>query len=115
MFLSGIKCCRNKATAIIKEMSAKIVNDLAKRMQLQPYSISTDGSNDADKKYFPLVVTIEGGDGLVNPELLALPVCQGSATGTNILFWFSFWFEIASIKFTKLNKNCSAVIHNDFQ
>ena len=60
-FFVGIKCCRNKATAIIKEMAAITMNSLA-----------TDGSKEKDKKQFPLVVTVLGGSGLVSAELLAL-------------------------------------------
>ena len=72
---------RSKATAVVKELSAVHMNGLANRMKHQPYSLSTDGSNDADKKLFPIVVTIAGEDGLVHPELLALPFCDSSATG----------------------------------
>ena len=85
-FVSDVKCCRNKATAMIKEMSAMTMGNLAKRMQKLPYSIATDGSNEADKKQFPLVVTIQGDNGLVQAELLALPVCTGSATGEFLNF-----------------------------
>ena len=66
---------------MVKEMSALAMTSLAKRMEKLPWSIATDGSNEKDKKQFPLVVTIEGDDGLIHPELLALPTCDEKATG----------------------------------
>nr|KAG5693497.1 hypothetical protein BaRGS_006487 [Batillaria attramentaria] len=42
-------------------------------MQRQPFSLATDGSNEKEKKYNPIVITIAGSDGLIAPELLALP------------------------------------------
>ena len=41
---------RNKATAVIKEMSAMHMKNLADRMREQPFSVATDGSNDVDRK-----------------------------------------------------------------
>ena len=76
-----MKCCRNKATAVVKEMSAMHMLDLASRMKRQPFSLATDGSNDVDKKQFPLVVRIADHTGAVNSELLAVRVCQGPGTG----------------------------------
>ena len=76
-----MKCCRNKATAVVKEMSALHMADLAERTRQSPFSVATDGSNDADKKQFPVVVRIQGGRGTVNSELLAMRVCMDAATG----------------------------------
>ncbi|KAK7096538.1 hypothetical protein V1264_005823 [Littorina saxatilis] len=81
---ANMKCGRNKATAIVKEMSTMAMADLAERMKRLPWSIATDGSNEKDKKLFPLVVTMEGEDGLVTPQLLAIPNCDKNATGENI-------------------------------
>ena len=66
---------------MIKEMAAITMNNLAQRMQERLYSIATNGSNEKDKKQFPLVITTLGDNGLVSAELLALPVCTESATG----------------------------------
>ena len=73
-------------------------------MKRLPFSLATDGSNDADKKQFPLVVTIEGEDGLVNAELLTLSVCKGSATGENIFDLVNRELEIRNIPW----ENCLA-------
>ena len=84
--ISDYKCGRSKTTAILHELSAQAMDDLSQRMQKQPFSLATDGGNDRGKlKQFPLVVTIEGETGLVNPELLALQPCEGKASGKYIL------------------------------
>ena len=80
--ISGLKCGRSKATAIIKEMAAQVSSDLRKRMQAGPYTLSTDGSNDSEAKQFPSVIrTVNSDNGLVTSEVLSVPVCEGSATG----------------------------------
>ena len=79
---SNMKCGRMKTTAIVKEMASMQMTDLATRMRNQPFSLATDGGNDADKKVFPVVVRIQNDSGAVNAELLSLPVCKSeSATG----------------------------------
>ena len=57
------------------------MHDLAEWMKHQPYSTVTDGSSDADKKQYPMVVRIQGPHGTVNSELMAIEVCDGSSTG----------------------------------
>ncbi|KAK7491635.1 hypothetical protein BaRGS_00017088 [Batillaria attramentaria] len=44
----GLKCGRSKATAMIKEMAAQAASGLQERMRSGPFTISTDGSNDAE-------------------------------------------------------------------
>ena len=64
----------------MREESASI----AERMRKGPYTVSTDGSNDSGSgsKQFPVVVrTINRQTGLVESQMLALPVCNGPATG----------------------------------
>ena len=67
-----------------KNIGQDLKSNLIDRMKSGPVSISTDGSNDEKSKQFPLVVRTVGQDGLVNSELLAVPVVKGSATGENI-------------------------------
>ena len=74
-------CGRNKATAVIKEMSAMHMKNLADRMREQPFSVATDGSNDVDRKQFPIVINIAEPNGTVNSELLGIRICRDSATG----------------------------------
>ena len=78
-------------------MSAMTIGASAKRMRKQPYSIATDCSNEADRKQFPLVVTIQGDNGLVNAELLALPVCTDSATGESFHLYVKMWSVTCNI------------------
>ena len=82
---TGLQCGRSKTTAIVKEMSAMAMADLATTMREKPYSLATDGSNEADAKQFPLVVrtfdVTDGQLGCVTTQLLALRDCEGSATG----------------------------------
>ncbi|KAL3831791.1 hypothetical protein ACJMK2_023495 [Sinanodonta woodiana] len=81
----GMQCGRSKTTAIVKHLAATAKLTLSDRMRTGPFSISTDGSNDADAKKFPIVVrTFNEETGQVCSELLAMPVCQGSASGENI-------------------------------
>lgn len=79
--LSALKCCRMKATAMIKEMAAQTSTALVNRMRSGPYSLSTDGSNDAESKQYPLVIRTVAESGLVTSEVLSVPVCKGSSSG----------------------------------
>ena len=54
---------------------------MAERTRQFPFSVATDGSNDADKKQFPVVICVQGGQGTVNSELLAMRECMNAATG----------------------------------
>lgn len=77
-----MKCGRNKATAMIAEMATIQQKSLEERMKSGPFTISTDGSNDNISKQYPMVVrTIDPNSGLVNSELLSVPICTESATG----------------------------------
>jgi hypothetical protein len=58
---------------------------LCERMRNNPYTISTDGSNDSGSKQYPLVVrTLNPQTGLIDSELLSIPVCTEASTGENI-------------------------------
>ena len=77
-----MKCGRNKATAIIMDLAKITKKDISERMRTGPFTISTDGSNDAKSKQFPLVVrTVDPVTSTVNSELLSIPICKESATG----------------------------------
>lgn len=78
-----LQCGRSKGTAILKEISRKTTISIADRLKTQPFTVSTDGSNDAGtSKLFPLVVrTYDPEDLTVRSEVLSLPKCEGSATG----------------------------------
>lgn len=77
------QCTRSKGTAIIKEIAAQTVWAIGDRLKSQPFTISTDGSNDSgSQKMYPLVVrTYDKTSLLVRSELLSLAVCEGSGTG----------------------------------
>lgn len=80
-----MKCARNKATAIIHDLASMTQKSLSERLKSASFSISTDGSNDATSKQYPLVVRTKNTEtGLVNSELLSIPVCSEAATGQNI-------------------------------
>lgn len=51
-----MKCDRNKATAILVELANMKKKELSDRMNNNAFSISTDGSNDASSKQYPIVV-----------------------------------------------------------
>lgn len=83
--ITGMKCGRNKATAILVELANMKQKELSDRMNNNAFSISTDGSNDASSKQYPIVVrTRDSSTGLVDSELLSIPVCNDAATGENI-------------------------------
>ena len=64
-------------------MAEMAQDSLGTWMQKGPFTISADGSNDAGSRQFPLVIpSINEDNGLVTSELLSVPVCEGSATGT---------------------------------
>ena len=77
-----MKCGRNKATEVVKVMAKETSSSITSRMKRLPFTISTDGSNDAGSKQYPLVIRcVNEVTGLVSSELLSVPVCDGSATG----------------------------------
>ena len=80
---------RTKATVMLKEMSALATKELAGQRKARPFSTATDGSNEGEKKQFPLVIQSfsKADDSSLEPvttQLLALRNCEGSATGKNI-------------------------------
>lgn len=67
-------------------------------MRTGPFSVSTDGSNDADSKQYPLVIrSLDPASGLVNSELLCVPICSGSSTGENIFLLMNKELESRNI------------------
>lgn len=85
----GIHFGHTKATVMLKEMSTLAMKELAGEMKACPFSIATDGSNEGEKKQFPLVIRSFSkiDDGSLEPvmtQLLGLRNCDGSATGKNI-------------------------------
>ena len=77
-------------------MSALHMSDLAERTRQFPFSVATDGKTDADKKQFPVVIRIQGGQGTVNSELLAMRECMDAATG-EFVFTPSIMFLFAGL------------------
>ena len=97
---------RSKTTAMIKELAKQHKQELKARMQQTPFTISTDGSNDAGAKQFPLVVRTFNPDTLqVTSDVLAVPVLMESATGENIAQLITKEFEDGGIPW----KNCLAL------
>ena len=82
----NFQCARSKGTSIVKEISAKATLSLGERISRQPFTVSTDGSNDAGcHKLYPLVIKSVNPDTLeVSSEILSIPICEGSSTGENI-------------------------------
>ena len=101
-----MKCVRNKATALLIDIAHSTEKNLTERMQMGPYTISTDGSNDASSKQYPLVVrTLDPMSGMVHSELLSLPVCTEASTGENIFLLLDKELESRSIPW----ENCLAL------
>ncbi|KAL3193768.1 hypothetical protein MRX96_000065 [Rhipicephalus microplus] len=77
-------CARTKTTAIVKEMANEAIDEMISHLQHAPFSVATDGSNDAgnDAKLYPIVVTFC--DSTVRTALLAMPALEGNSTGRNI-------------------------------
>ena len=98
----GLQCGRSKATAMLKELAEDNKTTLAQTMQDRPFTVSTDGSNDAGNKLFPIVVRTVDETSVVKSSVLSVPVCEGSATGRNI-------FRLIEDEFRKRNipwENC---------
>ena len=54
-------------------------------MRTSAFTLSTDGSNDDKSKQYPIVIrSVNVDTGVVNSELLSIPICEESATGENI-------------------------------
>ncbi len=66
-------------------MAHEYRSDLSKLLVNVPFAIATDGSNDADSKLFPVVLSyFDPSVDRISSSLLSVPVLQGSATGVNI-------------------------------
>ena len=100
-------CARSKGTAIVKEIGAKSTLSLGERISLQPFTVSTDGSNDVGcHKLYPLVIRSVHPDSLeVSSEILSIPICEGSSTGENIFNLIDAEFKAHKIPW----ENCLAL------
>ena len=101
----NFQCARSKGTAIVKEISAKATLSLGERISRQPFTVSTDGSNDAGcHKLYPLVIKSVSPDTLeVSSEILSIPICEGSSTGENIFNLIEAEFKAHKIPWEKLS------------
>lgn len=78
-------CARTKTSAVLDHMAKVTHQSLKDRLKNQPFTISTDGSNDSKSKLYPVVVrTFDEVAGEVRSDLLSVPECKDSATGENI-------------------------------
>ena len=100
-------CARSKGTAIVKEIGAKSTFSLGERISRQPFTVSTDGSNDVGcHKLYPLVIRSVHPDSLeVSTEILTIPICEGSSTGENIFNLIDAEFKAHKIPW----ENCLAL------
>jgi len=97
---------RTKTTSMITALADSTQSDVVKALKCQPFSVSTDGSNDSHSKLYPVVVRYQNSvTGLVDCTLLSLPNLEFDATGENIA-------GLIDKCFTKLGvpwKNCVAI------
>lgn len=78
-------CGRTKASAIANHLATGVKSNLIERMRNQPFTMSTDGSNDSDSKLFPIVIrSFDEDAGEVRSDVLSVPNCKEAATGKNI-------------------------------
>ena len=89
----SLQCGRSKATAMLQELAADSKTTLAQRMKNRPFTVSTDGSNDAGSKLFPIVVRTVDETSAVRSDVLSVPQCEGPATGRNIFNLIADEFE----------------------
>eukprot|EP00745_Piridium_sociabile_P035061 TRINITY_DN6079_c0_g1_i10.p1 TRINITY_DN6079_c0_g1~~TRINITY_DN6079_c0_g1_i10.p1 ORF type:complete len:154 (-),score=33.93 TRINITY_DN6079_c0_g1_i10:276-737(-) len=77
----GMQLGRTKETVMLKEMSVMAMKELAGEMKARPFSIATDGSNEGEKKQFPLVIRSfsKSDDGSLEPV-----TTQGSTAATHM-------------------------------
>ena len=75
----GYKCSRSKTTAMVNTVEKQESATIEELLETQPYSLSTDGSNDQRDKQFPVVITAVGESG-VRQHLLTVPILYDSAT-----------------------------------
>lgn len=78
-------CGRTKTSAITHHLADNVKARLLRRMKDHAFTISTDGSNDAHSKLYPIVVrSFDEEAGEVRSDVLSVPDCKDSATGRNI-------------------------------
>ena len=78
-------CGRTKTTAVMKACANDRMDATAADMKSGPFILGTDGSQEGEEKYFPIVIrSLDIAAGCVRTSLLANPTCSESATGENI-------------------------------
>lgn len=78
-------CGRSKTTALVHEMAAIKTENLTQGVMKGPYSLATDGSNDATFKQYPLILThYNSEEKKVTSNLLSISTFEGNSTGENI-------------------------------
>ena len=66
-------------------MANSTANNIADNMINGPYSLATDGSNDANSQLYPIVVRFfDSSLGHVVSVILSVPACKEGCTGENI-------------------------------
>ena len=99
-------CARTKTAAIVKELGADSKAELAQCMQRGPFVLGTDGSQEGEEKYFPIVVSALDPEGNIKTELLSVPTCETSATGENIFGLLDSELKVFDLSW----KNCLAFV-----
>eukprot|EP00745_Piridium_sociabile_P044218 TRINITY_DN9223_c0_g2_i7.p1 TRINITY_DN9223_c0_g2~~TRINITY_DN9223_c0_g2_i7.p1 ORF type:complete len:286 (-),score=56.51 TRINITY_DN9223_c0_g2_i7:367-1224(-) len=100
------RCARTKTAAIVNELCANSKAELTQCMQRRPFVLGTDGSQEGEEKYFPIVVSALDPQGNIKTELLSVPSCETSATGENI-----FGLLDSELKAFDINwENCLAFV-----
>ena len=81
----AFRCARTKATALVHHVASNVAAKVAAESK-DTFSLSTDGSNDSDDKFFPIVLSHQDSNtGVIKQSLLSVPtVADASATGENI-------------------------------
>ena len=76
-------CASSKASIVTKCLAEDITNEVASKLQKQPLSLPTDGSNDGGEgQLYPIVVRYFDEDqGAVVTDLLTMTTCIGASTG----------------------------------
>ena len=92
-------CGRTKTACIVQMLAKADAEELIAVMKNGPYSIATDGSNDAGaSKLYPVAVRIFSNQhGQVVSALLAIRECEKSSTGNNIFNILDTELKIAGI------------------
>ena len=89
----GLQCQHSKATAMLQELAADSKTTLAQQMKGRTFTVSTDGSHDAEGKLFPIVVWTVNETSAVKSDILSVPQCEGPATGRSIFSLIADEFE----------------------